>query len=617
MALTAEEIIAIVYARMKAQGPVLGAMREAIDRYNGDIAMGVPEMGGQDSTVTANLIASGIDSLALQCSIADPTLMFPALDGWRKRGPRSAQYARIRRLAVAGWWERNNVRLLKGKIFRFLIGTGVAPLVVWPDFKTGIPSLSWRNPLHTFPNDEDEYSNNQPEDCGFLYKVSISWLKARYPEQLTALTNQMLASNPRFRWEGTESLDIVEWISADQIARFVCTSRPRGNSVYAQEGTQQAKAFVPIIDIPNRAEVPTAVVSKRITLDRVVGQFAALYGMHDAAAKLMALDVMAHVKAVFPDIVLIGSSGQPPILTDGDWIDGRYGVNKLQGGGVQVINTQPPQGIGVMLDRLERNERLEGGIVAQMSGEVPTSIQTGRAGQNLFNMSVSPRIAEYQLIVASLLKAANERMIAVARGYPELRRNSFYVSLKKNSGTVDYDALEHFETTENQVVYPFPGVDPGTLTVALLQRVGAGTLSLETAMMIDPMVDDPEGELEKIRFASTERLAFDAIRQMAAAGSIAMQDIAFMGERIRQGDSWMDAIVKAQAAAQKRQATPAPTGAPETQPGLQTPGASGVEQPPGAVAADGTPVVGGVNPAQRNVRDLLMTLGGSATRPNL
>lgn len=604
MSLSCEVIAQRIRSRQRRAGPVIQAMKELQDRVNGDITVVLPELGFQNKPAVANLIAQGLDSLALQCALPEPTLVFPPLDPKRKRGPGSSEYSRIRRLAVASWWERNDVGLMRGRLFRYLIGYGTAPLVIVPDFRSKIPRMTMRSPLHTFPNDEMDKAHSMPIDCGFAYVRSAEWLREHYPEVAEDVRKML---GVRYTWKGTEVFEVFEWNDAEELVLFLTASIP------AEPQTWDANVFAaprPNVDIqvelariPNRAGVCTAVVGARLTLDRVVGQFNALFGMHDAASQLMALDVIAHVKAVFPDIVLIGPPGQAPVLVDGDWIEGRFGVNRLQGGSVQIINTPPPQGVGVMLDRLERNERQEGGITAQTTGELPTNLQTGRAGQNLFQISVSPRIAEYQLTMANLLRCADQRMFKVALAYGELHRGSFYVSLAKTRGQVDYNAPEHFETDSHDIVYPMPGSGPGDLTVTTMQMAGAGAMSLETAMILNPLVPDPEDEMLRVREESVERLAFQALSAQAQQGTVAMTDLATIGEYVRQGVSWMDAISRAQKAAQRRQATPAEPGSPQTQPGLNQPGVSGAEQPTAPANANQSPGGG-------QLRQLLQQISG-------
>jgi hypothetical protein len=604
VSLTLEEIGQRIRARQRRAGPVLQAMKELQDRVNGDVTVVLPELGFQNKPAVANLIAQGLDSLALQCSLPEPTLVFPPLDPKRKRGPRSSEYSRIRRLACASWWERNDISVMRGRLFRYLIGYGTAPLVVVPDFKERIPRMTMRNPLHCFPNDEMDKAHAMPIDCGFAYLRSAEWLREGYPE-VAEKVRRMMGNN--YAWKGTEVFEVFEWNDENELVLFLTASIPAAPAMWdtnvSAAPRPNVEVQVELSRIPNRAGVCTAVIGSRLTLDRVVGQFNALFGMHDAASQLMALDVIAHVKAVFPDIVLIGPPGQAPVLVDGDWIEGRFGVNRLQGGEVQVINSAPPQGIGVMLDRLERNERQEGGITAQTTGELPTNLQTGRAGQNLFQISVSPRIAEYQLTMANLLKCADQRMFKVARAYGELSTGSFYVSLAKTRGAVDYNAAEHFETDAHDIVYPMPGSGPGDLTVTTLQMAGAGAMSLETSMVLNPLIPDPEDEMLKVREESIERLAFQALSAMAQQGTVAMTDLATIGEEVRKGVSWMDAIARSQKAAQRRQATPAEPGSPQTQPGLNAPGMSGAEQPT-------APANAGQTPGGSQVRQLLTQIAG-------
>jgi len=91
-----------------------------------------------------------------------------------------------------------------------------------------------------------------------------------------------------------------------------------------------------------------------------------------------------------------------------------------------------------------------------------------------------------------------------------------------------------------------------------------------------------------------------SIQTQAAQGQIPPSDVAAIAALV--ASDKMDlasAIKKVQEDAQKRQATPAPTGAPETMPGLAQPG-MGAEQP--AAAPAGPPDLAG----------FLASLGGGA-----
>lgn len=101
-------------------------------------------------------------------------------------------------------------------------------------------------------------------------------------------------------------------------------------------------------------------------------------------------------------------------------------------------------------------------------------------------------------------------------------------------------------------------------------------------MRTDPTVDGVEAELD---VTLTERLAeadLPSIQQQAVVGEMAMMDSAWIiGLVSTVRKSLIQAVTQANREAQERDATEAPHGAPETQPGLSMPDI-GAEQPQGA-----------------------------------
>lgn len=599
MPLSLEDIYGIIKRRKANQGPAATAIRELISRYNGDVVVALPEMSREEKPAVANLLAEGVDGTAHRCADVLPSMFFPAIDRRKDNGVGSIEYANIRHLSVSSWWQQNSMDLMLYKFYRHLSGMGSAPMMIWPSFKHNIPIIELRHPLYTFPNETRDYVDGQPLDCGFQYMQSEDWLRINYPE---AAAQVQAAMGPTKQWKGTGKFEITEWTDAEEIVTFVSGYVENNHSFDSLPWDRSNMVHVLLSRIPNRIGRSMAVVPQRITLDRVVGQFNQIFGITDAAAQMAALDVIATAKAIFPDIVLLGANGQAPQLVSngGAWVDGRIGINELVGGDVKTINTAPPVTTGTMLDRLERAARAEGNVPAQWSGESPSNISTGRMGQFVLGAATSPRIAEYQKIGAKALEAVNRRCIAVAGAYSELRKGSFYVMFGKANGQVDYDAKLHFETDANVVRYPMPGADAGAMGVELGQRVGMGEMSMRTMRRIDPLIEDDRLEGEYVDEEAADRIALDAIKAEVAASRMPISDLAVILLEVRQkGSNWADAILHAQAAAQARQASQAPAGSPDLQPGLSVPG-QGVE----ATAEVPPPAAGSTN-----FGDLLRTLG--------
>jgi hypothetical protein len=136
-----------------------------------------------------------------------------------------------------------------------------------------------------------------------------------------------------------------------------------------------------------------------------------------------------------------------------------------------------------------------------------------------------------------------------------------------------------FDTDSNYVTYPAVGTDLNGLVISMGQRVGIGMMSKRTGMELDPLVDDPEQEMDRVTAEALDAALLASVQQQAQAGQIAPSDLARIADLVRNDRLELAAAVtKVQEEAQQRQATPAPPGSPETQPGLAEPG-MGVEQP--------------------------------------
>jgi hypothetical protein len=155
-----------------------------------------------------------------------------------------------------------------------------------------------------------------------------------------------------------------------------------------------------------------------------------------------------------------------------------------------------------------------------------------------------------------------------------------------------YTPNKLWEQTYHTVSYSHAGSDVNSLAIGVLQRVGAGTMSDITGMELDPLIDDAQQEKARVDIMGLEKALLTSIQTQTSQGAIPPMDVARMIQLRRSDTPLADAVLEAQKEAQKRQATPAPEGAPQTQPGLGPPG-MGAEQP-----SIPPPPQGGANMAQ-------------------
>jgi hypothetical protein len=153
---------------------------------------------------------------------------------------------------------------------------------------------------------------------------------------------------------------------------------------------------VELAAVPNRTGMCLAVVPGRVTLDRLAGQFDQLIGPFQMRAKLMAMELLAVQKGVFPDVYLTSND---PNTTPG-FIQGPHpgasGLVNILTPGTAVTSQTIQPGFATLgaIDRLERTERIQAGISPEFGGESGTNIRTGRRGDAVLSAMVDPQVQE-------------------------------------------------------------------------------------------------------------------------------------------------------------------------------------------------------------------------------
>jgi hypothetical protein len=338
---------------------------------------------------------------------------------------------------------------------------------------------------------------------------------------------------------------------------------------------------------PNRAGRCTAVVPRRVTLDRVAGQVAAAVGTYDKLGRLMALEVVAAERAVFPDMVVLGRPGTQPRLVHGRWRDGREGEPNivLDAEEVRLLQAAPGPLTMPTIDRLEYAVRSAVGDSPFFSGQTYGALRTGRAITSLADFSIDPRVAEAQRVVARSLAELNRAIAAVLKGWYPTRRFTMFSGLPRDVSQVTFRPATHFETDDNLVEYPLAGADVQSATVGVGQLVGARLMSRRSAREAHPWIADPDHEEAAIAEEELEASVLSGVLAQGQAGTLPLVDQARILQLVREGRPIEEAVLTADREArerQARQAPPPPEGfatAPEAAPGLAAPG-QGAESAP-------------------------------------
>lgn len=535
-------------------------MRVLRDYYNGDVIVPLPELDSDEQSAVANLLAQGLDQTAMRIASTSPDIFCPPVDTKTKR---ARDNARIRRQALFGWWENSRMDLQLAKRARHLIGYATTCTQLRFNPKKGCPEWHLRDPLTTYPAKMFGVDDMRPRDVIFAYERPLGWIKRMYPEIAASFQGDAVGED--------HPIQLIEYLDAEEQV-LIARRGPVASGSFFPSTTETTNVTVELERIPNLLGETPFVCANRISLDNSQGQFDGILGMYQMQARLMALEVIAVQKGVFPDTWLVGRAGETPqIVNPADGLTGEVGV--IRGGDLKDMQMQPGYMTNPAIDRLERAQRLTAGIPQEFGGESTSNIRTGRRGDAVLSAVVDFPVQEAQKVMARCLQEENKLAVSMSKAYSGRRPTSFYVSTKTAKGRVDYIPNENFDSTDNVVSYSQAGADINNLVIGGGQRVGMGTMSKQSFMAIDPLVDDPEFEHDAVIAEQLETALLSSLQQQAAEGIIPPGDLARIMDLVRSDKLELaEAVEKVQKEAQERQATEVDPLSAAAQPGLALPG---------------------------------------------
>ena len=588
---TIEQISEEMASRRLSLTPSIERMMAIRDRYNADVVVPVPNTDDDIpyESLTPLLIADAVDHPALYASQAPPNIYVPALSPAKVSGVRSTNFANRRRKALHYAWDKSWWELLLGRFYRHLGAYATSVLMV--EFEGECPIITTRDPLSAYPEPKAAEDLTLPEDVGFIKGVSLEWLHRNHPQ-----TRDYLPRGAGFAVaDGSEGelWDIVEWIDEHDIVIGILGPRD-GNRSWVHEPVRFARELSRYPNILGRC---TAVVPKRVTLDRIVSQLSNLTGHVDLMATLMYLDIRATERSVFPDRYVISKVGQNPRLVSGDWRDGSTGEVNLvvDADAIGELRGAPDPNNKITMDRLERNFRVSSGLIPQDGGETYGALRTGRGIDALMGAALDPRTTELHRVAERYLTKVNELVLMAYKA--QFPRTAFTVYSPLDPGAEEFIPAEHVENKadgspflDNRVFYPIPGMDDINATQVIGQMMGAELISRYDARRMHPHINEPEGTERRLLAEQMQQLNLTALMQRASTPpGIPPGDLGRLTQLVLEGTELWEAELIVQREAQERQAAtpPSPT-APEAMPGLANPG-EGAEMG-GMVSTEGTPL---------------------------
>ena len=562
-----EEIVELYNQRRIAAGPVHNQMRRVRELANGDVIVPLNELDKNAKASVANLLVQGLDQMSMRVSSTMPTPYFPPV---KEGSERAKSSARQRRKAMLSIWDENKMQMKMRRRARHLLGYSQSAVVLKPNFRTLTPTWTVRNPLDTFAAPVDDPDNMLPDDCIFTFRASASYLIKTYGAEITdQLRMGKVNSDSRYT--------MLEYVDAESLQLIVLGAENNPGLNVAERAGLDALALE---YVPNRTGMPLAVVANRITLDKPRGQFDGVMGMYYTRARLQALTEIAIERGIFPEEYLVARVGEnPEILQLADGKNGQLGV--VKGGDIQQLQLNPGYKTDTALDRLERQERLEGAIPAEFGGESGSNIRTGRRGDSVLSATVDYRVQEAQSTFEASLYEEDKIAIAIEKAYWGDVIKTFFIPSRSSVGQENYTPNKIWETDFHYVAYSAAGSDVNSLIIGLGQRLGTGLMSKESAREADPLITDPELEHDRIIAEGVESALLSSIQQQAVnpQGPYQPDDLAYLTSLVLEKDATLyDAVRRTDQRARDRQAAAMPQGAPETMPGLAMPG-MGAEAP--------------------------------------
>lgn len=596
------QIYDLYLERRKRLEPTHQAALTVKAAYYGDIVLPVPELDRADKPLVANLLYQGGEQRAMRVASTTPDIAYPSLSpGVALRD----KEARQRRLVNLAWWDDDQMRIKLRKRARHMVFYASTPVMLSPNFADGRPSWKIMNPLTTFAPEMD-IGESCPPDCIFTYTKSIQWLTKMYPNAVQRVNRH---PDPATSYIVLSYVDDAEYVTCVIGEKYTPTTSSNRYDIQNQPGTPDGE-IVELDRVPNRIGRSPVVIAGRIGLDQARGEFDGVVGLYQAQARMMALMALGMQRAVWPEEWLIdapnGEGAQ--IVQHADPLHGITG--HITGGDLKLVHPLPEAFGSNLVDQLERAFRIEAGVPAELGGESTSNVRTGKRGDAILSAVLDFPIQEEQELLEVSLREECKIAIDIDKAYFPTRKS---VYLTGTNGLLTYEAADFWAGVQNMwVKYSHAGVDAQGLPVEIGQRVGMGTMSKRTAMDVDPLIEDPQLEFDRMYTeqmraglaASIVALAQDPanavkvarIIQKAKASETEVEDAVVQIDRIMQQEQ------AAQAQAQMAGGAPTPGG----QPGL----AGQAIQPPPPSAQALTALLSGLH--RQNVAGNATPTGGAS-----
>lgn len=569
---TADWYTQLYKARREQADPQILRMQKAQSVLNDDIKVVIHELNEADQPAVANIAKLALRQLSQRIASVEPSIYFPSLDLGK---PRADNAAENRGKVVRGWWHDNKMRLRNAQRARHLLAYACCPITFRPHPEKKIPCAYVRHPLYTFPSDGD-FFDYIPDNVIFTNTQTYEWLLTNYPDAAKAIEKPA-------RWDPIRpnmqhKFTILEYCDAEEITLVAMGEYIADRDPY--NPTEAAPTSCILETSHNLSGLTPAVIPGAINLDKQEGQFDGIFGMYQAQAYLMSLTMAAARLSIFRPAWAESHPGEEvDVEAEPDPFSGKPGI--VRGGKITYQQIDPAL-TGVQLGaELENAGRQTAGIPAEFGGQSPTNVRTGRRASQVMSNTIDYTLSEAQDILAESTRHETEVCTAIDKAYFN-EPKKYFVITRNFSGVVEYTPTDLFPPNcPVKVDYPMGGVDLQNLPIEGGQRIQMGTMSRRRFMEIDPAIPDADTEHQQMVVEALEQAAMQSILTQVSApelGGAQSIDLVNIIEKVLGGEKLHVAMKEAQEAAQERQATEVPAGAPAAMPGMAPPG-MGAESP--------------------------------------
>lgn len=552
-----EEIVALTLDMMRNRSEVVHRMSEILVRYGGEYVIPLPKEEDEPKMppLTPHLVGDAIDAHARRAASTRPVVMIPALDPRKDQGVRSKEYAATRRRIIAATYDKSKWLLQRRRYYMHLAAYETASLSVAPDPRAGMPKIKVRNPLTSYADPRAAENLDPPEYVAYVTQHSGEHLRRRFPATMSEKGGPITPTQADLY---QNMWNVVEWIDNDVLVWGLAGPIYQQHNEYVAAGWEQAP-YMELARFENRMGMCSGVVPENVTLSAIASRLASMLGTVDLQAKLMALDILAQEKAIYPDTYIIGREGQNPRLINETWQDGRSGnVNLLADvEAVGQLRNTPDQRTSQSIDRLERNFTKSQGPPPQFGGETYGALRTGRGLDALAGFAIDPRIQELHEISETWLPDLNRLIFRCYKAYWGSKQFTIFSGWPGDQGEVEFVPNQHIETEENTVTYNIAGADVVQQTQILGSLYGAGGISLRTLRAKHPYIDDPGTEEDQIRREQLEEALRQSVMAQLQSGQLPLIVSSILWKAVNDGDDMFVALEKADEELRRRQATQA------------------------------------------------------------